>query len=163
MPSETHVFGAKFGWPGYGNFDIAEALATDDAASRAYADAEIGPEDVDFAEVHDCFDFMGVLQLEALGIFPRGKGASAVAAGETALDGRCPACTDGGRLSMGHPTGATGINVVLEAVVQMREQAGDRQIRKPDVAVCQSMGGNNATSCVAVLRRTSDGSAHVGR
>jgi acetyl-CoA C-acetyltransferase len=148
-----NVFGSKFGWPGFGDHDIAEALATDDAASLAYAAGEISPADVDFAEVHDCFDFMGVLQLEALGIFPRGKGASAVGAGETALDGRCPACTDGGRLSMGHPTGATGINVVLEAVVQMRGEAGDRQVPKRDVAVCQSMGGNNATSCVAVLKR----------
>jgi acetyl-CoA C-acetyltransferase len=149
-----NVLGSRFGWPGFGKYDIAEALATDAAAARAYKEAGLAPEDVDFAEVHDCFDFMGVLQLEALGIFPRGRGATAVAAGETALDGRCPACTDGGRISLGHPTGATGINVVVEAVVQMRGDAGERQVPRPDVAVCQSMGGNNATSAVAVLRRS---------
>lgn len=149
-----NVLGSRFGWPGFGKHDIAEALATDAAAAWAYAEADLTPDDVDFAEVHDCFDFMGVLQLEALGIFPRGKGAAAVAAGETAVDGRCPACTDGGRISLGHPTGATGINVVVEAVVQMRGDGGDRQIPRADVAACQSMGGNNATSAVAVLRRS---------
>jgi acetyl-CoA C-acetyltransferase len=148
-----NVLASKFKFPGYGAYDIAEALPTDHAAADAYRQAGITPDQVDVAEVHDCFDFMGILQLEGLGIFPRGRGADAVAAGETALDGRCPTCTDGGRLSLGHPTGATGINVVVEAVLQLRGAAGQRQAPRARVAVCQSMGGNNATSGVAVLRQ----------
>jgi acetyl-CoA acetyltransferase len=54
---------------------------------------------------------------------------------------------------LGHPTGATGINMVVESVRQLREEAGDRQVKNPEVAVCQTMGGTNAASVVTVLSR----------
>lgn len=148
----TYV-GSKFGYPGIEKFDISETPTTMAAAKEAYKQADIVPSDINLAQVHDCFTINGTIQLEALGVFPIGKGAAAVAANETALDGTCPTNTDGGRIGFGHPTGTTGINVVVEAVLQMREQAGDRQVKNPDVAVCQSMGGTNASVAVAVLRR----------
>lgn len=144
---------AKFDLPGFSDGDIARAVPTARAAEAAFREAGIAPEDVDVAQVHDCFSIMGVLHLEGLGIFPRGKAALAVAAGETALDGRCPTNTDGGRIGLGHPTGTTGINVTVESVMQLRGRAGERQVDDPRVAVCQAMGGNNATSSVAVLQR----------
>jgi len=147
---------AKFGFPGYDG-DIVRALPTALAAESAYRQAGIDAQDIDVAQVHDCFSIMGSLHLEALGVFPAGKAALAVRAGETALDGRCPVNTDGGRIGLGHPTGTTGINVVVESVRQLRREAGERQVRDPEVAVCQSMGGNNATSAVAVLRREPGG------
>jgi len=150
--SPTYV-GNKFGYPGMEDIDISEAAATIMAAKEAYKQADLNPEQINFAQVHDCFTINGVIQLEALGVFPRGKGAAAVASGETALDGRCPTNTDGGRIGLGHPTGTTGINMVVESVIQMRGQAGERQVKKPDVGVCQTMGGTNAASVVTVLRR----------
>ena len=148
----TYV-GSKFGYPGIEEFDIAEAPTTMAAAKEAYKQAGISPSEIDLAHVHDCFTINGVIQLEALGIFPLGEGALAVGAGETALDGKCPTNTDGGRIGLGHPTGATGVNMVVEAVCQMRGEAGERQAKRADVAVCQTMGGTNAAVVVSVLRR----------
>lgn len=141
--------GASAGSPN----DLAEAVPTSEAARRAYHTARISPADIDVVQVHDCFTIMGPLHLEGLGIFPKGKAALAVADGATALGGRCPANTDGGRIGLGHPTGTTGLNVAVESVFQLRGAAGERQVDDAQVAVCQSMGGNNTTSAVAVLRR----------
>ena len=148
----TYV-GSKFGYPGMEEFDIAESATTMAAAKEAYQQAGIGPQDIRLAHVHDCFTINGVIQLEALGIFPRGKGASAVAAGETSVNGKCPTNTDGGRIGLGHPTGSTGVNMVVESVYQMRGQAGERQVSNPDVVACQTMGGTNAAAVVTVLKR----------
>lgn len=148
-----NTLAAKFGHPGSAGADIAEAVPTAAAAKDAYAQAGVEPQHIGLAQVHDCFSVMGALHLEGLGIFPSGKAAAAVADGETALDGRCPTNTDGGRIGLGHPTGATGISVAVESALQLRGRCGDRQVPGADLAVCQSMGGSNATSAVAVLRR----------
>ncbi len=148
----TYV-GNKFRYPRIEEFDISEAATTVAAVKEAYKEANITPAEIDFAQVHDCFTINAIVQLEALGIFGFGEGALAVDSGETALGGRCPTCTDGGRIGLGHPTGATGLNMVVESVLQMREQAGERQLKNPDVGVCQTMGGSNAASVVTVLRR----------
>ncbi len=145
-----NAMGAKFGaW--LGGEDIAEAVPTTLAAERAYRAAGIDAADVDLAQVHDCFSVMGALHLEGLGIFPRGEAARAVAAGETAPGGHCPTNTDGGRIGLGHPTGATGISILCETATQLRGEAGERQIADARIGVAQSMGGNNALSAVAVL------------
>lgn len=148
----TYV-GSKFNAPRMEEFDISETSTTMAAAKEAYKQANVSPSEINLAQVHDCFTINGTIQLEALGIFPIGKGASAVLAGETALDGRCPTNTDGGRIGLGHPTGTTGVNMIVESVYQLREQAGERQVKNPNVAVCQTMGGTNASVVVSVLRR----------
>ncbi|WP_151484407.1 thiolase family protein [Streptomyces albicerus] len=148
-----NVLAAKFGHPASAGADIAEAVPTEVAAKKAYAQAGIEPHHIGLAQVHDCFSVMGPLHMEGLGIFPPGKAAAAAADGETALDGRCPTNTDGGRIGLGHPTGATGVSIAVESALQLRGRCGDRQVPDPDIAVCQSMGGSNATSAVAVLRR----------
>lgn len=145
--------GNKFRYPRMGDFEISESATTVAAAREAYSQAGLVPADISLAHVHDCFTVNAVIQLEALGVFPFGKGAEAVAAGETALDGKCPTNTDGGRIGLGHPTGATGVNMIVESVLQMREQAEGRQVLNPEVSVCQTMGGTNAASVVTVLRR----------
>jgi len=144
---------SRFSYPGYSGIDISQSQATIKAAEEAYKMAGIKSADIDFAQVHDCFPVNAAIQLEGLGIFPEGKGSAAIAAGEAALDGKCPTCTDGGRHSMGHPTGATGIAMMIESVMQMRGLAGERQVRKADIAVHQTTGGSNAASVVTVLRR----------
>lgn len=148
-----NYMGLKIGYPQPNSDTLAQSKETYDAAQRAYAEAGITVSDVDIAQVHDCFTVMGVIHLEGLGLFNIGEGAAAVEAGETAINGRCPTNTDGGRIGLGHPTGATGISIVVESTRQLQGRCGDRQVAEPRTAVCQAMGGNNATSAVAVLQR----------
>jgi len=144
---------SRFNYPGFEQYDISESFTSIAAAEEAYRMADCRPEDIDFANIHDCFPPNAIIQLEALGLFPIGKGAEAVLNGEVTLAGKMPTNTDGGRHSLGHPTGTTGINSILEAVNQMRGICGERQVKKTDVAICESMGGNNATQSVTILRR----------
>jgi acetyl-CoA C-acetyltransferase len=144
---------SRFNYPGFEHYDISESYVTMAAAKEAYEMSQCHPEDIDFAQVHDCYPSNAILQLEALGLFPIGKGAEAVLNGEIGIDGKMPTNTDGGRHALGHPTGTTGINMIVEVVNQMRESCGERQLKKLDVAICEAMGGNNATQSVTILRR----------
>lgn len=147
----SNYLGAKF--RSTDGTDIAEAPPTAMAAEQAYKKAGIEAKDIDLAQVHDCFSVMGAIHLEGLGVFSRGEAAAAIAAGETRLSGHCPTNTDGGRIGLGHPTGATGLSIIVESVEQLRGEAGERQVQNAEVAVAQSMGGNNAVSAVAVLTK----------
>ena len=88
----------------------------------------LGPEDVDLIQVHDAATIGELQQLEALQIVPAGEAWQATTAGRTALTGDIPTNTDGGLLAMGHPFGATGIRMIHETVIQLRQEAGPRQI-----------------------------------
>lgn len=144
---------SRFNYPGFEKFDISESFTTMMAAEEAYKMANCHPQDINFAQIHDCFPANAILQLEAMGLFPLGKGAEAVLNGEIAIDGKMPTNTDGGRHCLGHPTGTTGINVLVEGVNQMRGICGERQLKKADVGICETMGGNNATQSVTIIRR----------
>ena len=102
--------------------------ATRLAAQRAYAMAGVGPEQIDCAEVHDCFTITEILDIEDLGFFEKGDGGRATLEGETALTGRIPVNTSGGLLAKGHPIGATGVAQITECWWQLRGEANDRQI-----------------------------------
>ncbi|MBU0761998.1 MAG: thiolase domain-containing protein, partial [Candidatus Altiarchaeota archaeon] len=94
------------------------------ASKRAYALAKVSPKDIDFAEVHDCFTIAELMAIEALGFCPLGKAGKFTEDGETALSGSKPINTSGGLKSKGHPVGATGIAQAIEAVLQLRGEAG---------------------------------------
>jgi len=98
------------------------------AAQRAYTMAGIGPEHIDFAEVHDCFTGVELLNYEDLGFCDEGTAGKAVEAGETRIGGRIPVNPSGGLLAKGHPIGATGVAQLVELVHQLREEAGPRQV-----------------------------------
>jgi len=117
---------------------------TRDTANDAYERSGIGPEDVDFAEVHDCFSIAEVLRVEGLGLFPRGEYPKYVAKGEADIGGRLPVNPSGGLLGKGHPLGATGVAQVVELVRQLRGEAGDRQIANAKVGVAHCRGGKAA-------------------
>ncbi len=121
------------------------------AAERAYKMAGVTPKDIDFAEVHDCFTIAEICVTEALGFFEPGKGAEAVEAGKTALDGEIPVNTSGGLKSKGHPVGATGVAQICELVEQLRGTAGERQVKNAKRGLAQNMGGSGASSTVHIL------------
>ena len=128
--------------------------ATFKAASEALTEARLSIKDIDVIEVHDAFTITGILSLEALKVFDRGKAAKEVAAGKTRLNGEIPVNTFGGLKARGHPIGATGIYQVAEAVLQIRGEAGENQVKKEvKTALTQNIGGVDSTSAVHVLRR----------
>ncbi|MFI6628086.1 thiolase C-terminal domain-containing protein [Nonomuraea fuscirosea] len=120
-------------------------------APRLYAQAGLGPGEVDVAELYDCFTYSVIVQLEDYGFCAKGEGGPYVESGATALDGPLPVNTHGGFLSEGY---VHGLNHVAEAVSQLRGDAGDRQVPGAEVALSTSQPGYilPATSAL-ILRR----------
>ncbi|UCG51323.1 MAG: thiolase domain-containing protein [Candidatus Latescibacterota bacterium] len=131
--------------------DLTEIASTQRAAEKAYKMAGVGPNDIDFAEVHDCFTIAEICVTEALGFFEKGHGGKAAEAGETARDGKMPINPSGGLKSKGHPVGATGIAQIHEVVQQLRGNAGKRQLKNPKRGLAQNMGGSGGSSLVHIL------------
>ena len=117
------------------------------AAKRAYGMAGVKPNDIDFAEAHDCFTIAELIAVESLGFCEIGAGGKFTEDGETALNGSIPVNTSGGLKAKGHPVGATGIAQAVEAVLQLRGEAGKRQVKGAKVGLTHNVGGSGA-SCV---------------
>ncbi len=131
---------------------ITSFAAAAAAAAQAYHQAGVGPEDIDLAEVHDCFTITQIINLEDLGFAERGKGGDAVANGVTALDGKKPINTSGGLKAKGHPIGATGICQMCEIVTQLRGDAGPRQVKKADIGLTHNLGGTAGTCLIHIFQ-----------
>ena len=127
--------------------------ATIAAAKAAYGQADITASDVDVAEVHDCFTIAEILAAEDLGFAEKGKGGTLAPEGVTAKDGRLPVNPSGGLKAKGHPLGATGAAQVYEIFLQLRGEAGDRQVATPEVGLAHNVGGSGATCAVHVFGR----------
>jgi len=125
--------------------------AAQDSAQLAYRQAGVGPGDLDLFEVHDAFTIMAGLSLEASGFAERGQGWQLAANGDIRPDGRIPICTMGGLKARGHPVGATGVYQIVEAVQQLRGEAGDCQIPNARLAMTQNIGGSGATIVTHIL------------
>ena len=134
--------------------DITTIESTTEAAKKAYAMAGKKPENIDFAEVHDCFTIAEIIVTESLGFFEPGKGGPGIEAGETVIGGRIPVNPSGGLKSKGHPVGATGIAQIYEVVKQLRGESGERQVRDARVGMAQNMGGSGASTLVHILEVT---------
>lgn len=132
--------------------DLTYLKSTEIAANIAYKMAGVKPEQVDFAEVHDCFTIAEICVSEALGFFPAGKGGEAAASSATALRGSKPINTSGGLKSKGHPVGATGIGQIAELVHQLRHEAGERQLAKARIGLAQNMGGSGGSAVIHILK-----------
>ncbi len=107
----------------------------------AYAQAGIDPDQLDCAEVHDCFSIAEIIHYENLGLCGRGEGGRFI---EQGLAGaRIKMSTSGGLLAKGHPLGATGVAQAVEAVEQLRGESGQRQVPNARLALthCQGFGG----------------------
>jgi acetyl-CoA C-acetyltransferase len=123
------------------------------AAESAYETAGVEPDDLDFAEVHDCFAVAELLAYEDLGFCDRGEAATLLRDGRTAPEGDLPVNTSGGLKSKGHPVGATGAGQVVEAFDQLTERAGDRQLDDPRYGLTHNVGGSGGATVVHVFER----------
>ncbi len=134
---------------------LIELTATRVASQKAYKQAEVTAQQIDVAEVHDCFTIAEILAMEDLGFFPKGNAAVAVAAGETTLEkgGRVIVNPSGGLKGCGHPVGATGVKQVVELVEQLRGNAGSRQVASATIGLAHNVGGSGATAVVHILKK----------
>jgi acetyl-CoA acetyltransferase len=123
------------------------------SAAAAFAQAGVGPDDVDVAELYDSFTYTVLVQLEDVGFCGKGEGGEFVSGGRTAPGGEFPLNTSGGGLSYTHP-GMFGMFLLIEAVRQLRGECGERQVADAEVALVNGMGGYLSSSATAVLART---------
>ena len=125
------------------------------AALKAYEEAGFGPEAMSVAEVHDATAMGEIMQIENLGFCPFGEGGPTSARGETRLGGRIPVNPSGGLESKGHPIGATGLGQLFELTLQLRGEAGARQVAGARFAIAENGGGvygiEEAACCVTIL------------
>jgi acetyl-CoA acetyltransferase len=127
------------------------------AAKDAYQKAQCAPTDIDVAEVHDATSFSDIYQSEMLGFCDEGQGGKFVEAGGATLGGKTPMNVSGGLVSKGHPVGATGLSMIYELCLQLRHEAGVRQVEGADLALAENGGGtvgfDEAVCAVTILQR----------
>ncbi len=123
------------------------------AAQQAYEMAGVGPNDIDVAEVHDCFTIAEMMAYENLGFAKPGEGKELIRNKETYQEGRIPVNVDGGLLSKGHPIGATGGSQIRTIVLQLRDEAGDIQVKDPEIGLVHNIGGVGLYGNVTILGR----------
>jgi acetyl-CoA C-acetyltransferase len=133
--------------------DLTTLDATVHAAKGAFAQAGVEPRQIDVAEVHDCFTIAEILAIEDLGFVEKGQGGKALEEGMTALGGRLPINTSGGLKACGHPVGATGIKQAYEIALQLRGEAGRRQVDEAEIGLTHNVGGSGGTAIVHILTR----------
>ena len=121
-----------------------------DAGKRAYAQARLGPDDIDMVQLYDAFTINPILFLEDLGFCPKGEGGRFVESGALAPGGVLPVNTNGGGLSCVHP-GMYGIFTLIEATQQIRRECGARQLDRADVALCHGNGGSLSHQATVIL------------
>jgi acetyl-CoA acetyltransferase len=124
--------------------------AAAESGPRAFAMAGLSPADVDVVELYDAFTINTLLFLEDLGFCAKGEGGAFVRGGRIAPGGVLPVNTNGGGLSCCHP-GMYGIFLLIEAVQQLRGEAGARQVQNPHVALCHGNGGVLSSQVTALL------------
>jgi acetyl-CoA C-acetyltransferase len=123
------------------------------AAEQAYKMAGVGPKDIDIAEVHDCFTIAEIMAYEGLGFAKPGEGKELIRAKETYKEGRIPVNVDGGLLSKGHPIGATGGSQMRTIVLQLRGEAGQMQVKDPEIGLVHNIGGVGLYGNVTIFGR----------
>lgn len=124
-----------------------------DAARDAYKMAGITADQVDVAEVHDCFTIAEIMAIEDLGFFEKGKGGPAAIDGETTRDGWIPVNNSGGLKAKGHPIGATGVSQIVEVFKQLNDMAGIRQLPDVNIGMTQNLGGSGSTIVTHIFER----------
>ncbi|MFA7468467.1 MAG: thiolase domain-containing protein [Desulfotomaculaceae bacterium] len=122
-----------------------------EAARQAYEMAGVKAEDIDVAEVHDCFTIAEMMAYEDLGFAEPGKGAKLIREKQTYIGGKIPVNVDGGLLSKGHPIGATGGSQIRTIVLQLRGEAGPMQVPEAKIGLVHNIGGVGIYGNVTIL------------
>ena len=137
---------------GFDGIDIGERLV-----KQAYEKAGVGPEDISLAELHDATAYGELHQVEAMGFCPVGEGGIYAESGATTLGGKQPVNTSGGLECRGHPIGASGLAQIYELGVQLRGDAGKRQVENARLGLAENGGGNigieEASMCIHILEK----------
>lgn len=132
--------------------DIGERLS-----KQAYETAGLGPDDIDLAELHDATSWGELHQCESMGFCPPGEGGPYAESGATTLGGKKPVNTSGGLECRGHPIGASGLAQIHELVMQLRGDAGQRQVASARIGLAENGGGNigveEAAMCIHILEK----------
>ena len=132
----------------------AESLTqfgAEDSGRDAYTMAGVGPQDIDVAQLYDCFSIVPVIELEELGFCQRGEGGAFYAAGHADIGGKLPVNTHGGMLSHAHAGATGGLLGIIEAVAQLRGGLGARQVEGAEVALVHNEGGVLSSHCTVIL------------
>ena len=148
-PIRVEACGGSLGMGGWDQRPDYPKMASIDAAAELWSRTDLKPSDVDVAQLYDGFTFLTVAWLEALGFCDEGEGGPFIEGGtRIALDGELPLNTYGGQLSAGR---MHGYWVLHEACLQLRDQAGERQVDHPEVAVATN-GGGPIAGCILLTR-----------
>jgi acetyl-CoA acetyltransferase len=131
---------------------VGPSQMTADAARAAYERSGIPPADVDVVHVHDAFAIEELEYYELLGMCRPGEAEGLLESGATQIGGRIPFSTDGGLIARGHPGGPTGLAQVHETVLQLRGQAGKRQVEGARVGLCHLVGGGSVCAVHLLAR-----------
>jgi len=126
--------------------------STINASNMAYAMSGKGPDDIDVAEVHDAFTIGEICAIEGLGFCELGEGGRVTEDGVTEIGGKIPVNTSGGLKAKGHPVGATGVAQAIEVTLQLRGEAGKRQV-DADIGLAHNVGGSGGTAVVHILEK----------
>lgn len=138
----------------FGREDITHFKGTRIAARQAYKEADLRPEDIDVAEIHDAFTSVELISYEDLGFAEIGKGAELIRSGKVNLDGELPINPSGGLKAKGHPISVTGLAQVYEIVNQLRGRLEERQVKPiPKIGLCHNIGGTGGNVTVHILRK----------
>ncbi len=133
-------------------YDTLELAAARQSAQRAYAQAGLGPDDIDVFELHDAFSIMAAMSLEAAGFAERGQGPRLGLEGQIGPRSKVPIATRGGLKARGHPVGATGMYQIVELYQQLIGEAGETQVPGAKIGMAQNIGGSGATVVTHILR-----------
>lgn len=125
------------------------------ASERAYKTAGVTTDQIDFAEVHDCFTIAEILAYEDIGLCSKGEGTKLIREGQTEIGGKMPVNMDGGLKSKGHPIGTTGCSMIYELTKQLRGEAekGRQVPLKNHIGLAHNVGGTGHYCYVTILRR----------
>ena len=152
----VYIIGSGHGTDAIGLYerdDLTSLKATKIAAKEAYEMAGLTPQDIDVAEIHDCFTIAEIMAYEDLGFCKPGEGGKFIGDGAPMLEGELPVNVSGGLKAKGHPVGATGVAQLYEIFLQLTGQADKRQVEGCEVGLTQNLGGSGATCIVHIYRR----------
>jgi acetyl-CoA C-acetyltransferase len=130
-----------------------ELTAAKYAVSKLLTNIGLGIDDIDVAEVHDCFTVTELLIYEAMGLTPGGRGRDALLNGDVYVGGRLPINPSGGLKAKGHPVGATGVSMHVLIAKQLLGEAIGEQVKDATIGLTLNIGGSGATNIASILRR----------